>query len=65
MRKINLIENAIKNIQDLDFVEEAFLDSDCAPEGFLSVQIGIKEKDIDAICKELGYDIEEEEIDNE
>lgn len=65
MSKISSIEKIIKEIQELEFVEDAFLDEDCAPEGDLSIHIMINEDNVNEICEELGYNVDNWEEEDE
>lgn len=57
--KIDELANKIKDIRKLDWVEDAFYEDDCAPEGTLTIQVCIKEDQIIPICKELGFNTED------
>ena len=46
----------LKAIQELDWVSNAWIEEDSAPEGFLSIQIEIAESEVSEICGELGYE---------
>lgn len=37
------IEEKVKEISNLDYVNDAYLDKDCISEGYLSIQIELKE----------------------
>lgn len=65
MNNIDKLTAIVEKLQGLDWVEDAFVDDDCAPEGNLSIQINIKEEKIDSICKELGYNTEDWENEDE
>ena len=39
------IEEKVKEISRLDYVNDAYLDDDCLSEGYLAIQIELKEKD--------------------
>lgn len=41
------IEEKVKEISNLDYVNDAYLDDDCLSEGYLSIQIELKEADED------------------
>ena len=43
-RKFKEIEEKVKEISKLDYVNEAFLDDDCLSEGYLAIQIELKEE---------------------
>ncbi len=55
----------VGRVQELDFVEDAWIDDDCAYEGGLSIQIRIKDEYIEDICKEFGYNVEDWEDEDE
>lgn len=44
-RKFKEIEEKVKEISKLDYVNDAFLDDDCLNEGYLAIQIELKEED--------------------
>ena len=39
------IEEKVKEISKLSYVSDAYLDKDCLNEGYLSIQIELKEED--------------------
>ncbi len=41
------IEEKVKEISKLDYVSDAYLDKDCLSEGYLSIQIELKEDEED------------------
>ena len=41
------IEEKVKEISELDYVSDAYLDKDCLSEGYLSIQIELKESEDD------------------
>lgn len=43
MEKFKEIEEKTKEISKLDYVNDAYLDDDCLSEGYLSIQIELKE----------------------
>lgn len=43
MEKFKEIEEKVKEISKLDYVNDAHLDDDCLSEGYLSIQIELKE----------------------
>ena len=53
--KTTQIYDILDELQHIDWVEDAFVDTDCVYEGGLNISIVIKEEDIDEIAKEYGY----------
>lgn len=45
--KFKEIEEKVKEISNLDYVSDAYLDDDCLSEGYLSIQIELKEAEED------------------
>ena len=43
-RKFKEIEEKVKEISKLDYVNDAFLDDDCLNEGYLAIQIELKDE---------------------
>lgn len=43
--KFKEIEEKVKEISRLDYVNDAYLDDDCLSEGYLAIQIELKEED--------------------
>lgn len=41
------IKEKVEEIKKLDYVSDAYLDGDCLSEGYLSIQIELKEADED------------------
>lgn len=41
------IEEKVKEISKLDYVNDAYLDDDCLSEGYLSIQIELKEEAVE------------------
>ena len=41
------IEEKVKEISELDYVSDAYLDKDCLSEGYFSIQIELKESEDD------------------
>lgn len=55
---IEELNKKIDEIQELDWVDEAFIDDDCVFEGSLSINLILKEDKIKQVCEELGYSTE-------
>lgn len=56
---INDLREKVSEIQDLDWVDDAFIDPDTAPEGELLIRIVVKENKIYSVCEELGFNVED------
>lgn len=63
MNKIEQLNKLVSQIQDLDWIEDAWVDDDGAYDGGISVQIRINEEDLESICRELGYNVDDWEED--
>lgn len=50
------IDKIVDTIQDIEWVEDAWVDTDCVYEGGLYINIAIREENIEEIAKEYGYD---------
>lgn len=54
--KTTQINDIVDKLRSIDWVEDAFVDTDCVYEGGLNISIIIKEENIDEIAKEYGYE---------
>ena len=50
------LDEVTKELRALEEVEGVNVDSDCLPEGFLNIQIEIKENSLEDIMREYGYE---------
>lgn len=60
-RILEPLEKEINNLRGHEFVEDVDIDDDCLPEGWLDVHIKIEEELIPQICKEEGFNMEDDD----
>lgn len=58
-RILEPLETEINKLRDHEFVDDVNIDTDCLPEGCLTVYISLDEELVPKICKEEGFNTED------